>query len=61
MCWALTKVLMQMDPNPSYSKALLSAIDSSKVLALNVASTAVSFEMLKKVESKIYLASAAVG
>lgn len=52
---------MQIDPYPSSSKALFRAMDYSKVLALNVASTALYFEILKKVESKIYLASAAVG
>lgn len=61
LCFAFVRVLMQIEPKPNYSKELLSVMDSSKVAWLNVASTAESLEILKKVESKIYLDSFALG
>ncbi len=52
---------MHTDPKPNYSKELFKVMDSSKVAWLNVASTAESLEILKKVESKIYLDSFGLG
>jgi hypothetical protein len=61
LCFAFCKVLMQMEPYPSYSNELFRAIDSYIVFKLNVAYTADYLEILKKVESNIYLACWAVG
>jgi hypothetical protein len=52
---------MHMEPYPSYSNELFRAIDSYIVFKLNVAYTADYLEILKKVESNIYLACWAVG
>ena len=53
LCLAFERVLIEMVPNPIYSKALFRVIDSVKFYLFKLASIPISCPIPKKTESKI--------